>query len=690
MCGIFGQATNNPKKINQGNIRILGMFNESRGKNSCGITVDGEIYHGLEKEKLFTDFMKGRKFDAKQIPVVFGHTRTSSVGAINEYNAHPFGFGENEQGNIKFIGVHNGTLHNHKDLAEEYNIEASAQYINQYNVELTRQKIDSEILLEILSKSGNDFSVLEKYNGRAALVWTDTDNPNIVYLYSGESAFTNYANSKVEEERPLIVYPESKNNLYFSSMPDSLYAIGGTDDDVFQIDYNTVYSVKNGDFANARKTKISRDECCISDASYGGTSRVGKSGINTTGFVAGAATNLNYNLNNHRSLVNAYFEVKGATANEAFGDNTSSLPRLRIPGLSNLYSENPLVLPENKKQIYNKKLRFYQNSELISGIFTHIEGWGFYKYGSDVKEAYDKWVRTVGVRFVDGDFDFMSLKSNEGHVIYTDPMDAPDFYYIYQGAVLKTLLDYTTMLEIERNQKKSGVIIPGLISYEKLSHMSLHAVIDPEVGYKKDEKAFKDGVLFSGVEKFFAFDKKYYIKNGSLGAAYKREKKAETPVIILPETTEKMSKIDYVNIDREKALKEVKDKLVNLELDEGLKYAKNIEKTIKNREILTEAVEDSLEDELNDQDVWQGNFDGQKVYYTLNQKNEKEALVLSDDEAVETVNKIINDHFVGPMELFQKCKEKLRPFMELSEAKEGVRLINNIDKILLEFVKDNN
>lgn len=689
MCGIFGQATNSPKKINQGNIRILGMFNESRGKNSCGITIDGEIYHGLEKEKLFTDFMKGRKFDAKQIPIVFGHTRTSSVGAVNEYNAHPFGFGENEQGNIKFIGVHNGTLHNHKDLAEEYGVEVSAPYTNQYNVDLTRQKIDSEILLEILSKSGNDFSVLEKYNGRAALVWTDTDNPNIIYLYSGESSFTNYATSKVEEERPLIVYLESKNNLYFSSMPESLYAIGGTDEDVFQIDYNTVYSVKNGDFAHARKTKISRDECCISDTSYGGTSRVGKHGPSTIGSVAGTQTNLNYNLNNHRSLVNAYSEIKGATPNEAFGNSESNLPRLRIPGFSNLYNENPIILPTNNKQIYNKRLRFYQNSELISGIFTHIEGWGFYKYGNDVKEAYDKWVRTVGVRFVEGDFDFLALRLGEGQVVYKDPMDAPDFYYIYQGAVLKNLLDYTTMLGVERNQKNSGVTFPTLIPYEKLSHMCLHAVIDPEVGYKKEEKVFKDGVLFSGIEKFFAFDKKYYIKNGCLGAAYKREKKVETPVIILPDSTKKISKLEYVNIDREKALTEVKDKLVNLELDEGLKYAKNIEKTIKHREILTEAVEDTLEDELNAQESGD-NLDGRKVYYTLNRKNEKEALVLTDKEAIDEIEKIINDHFVEPMELFQQCKQKLRPFIELSEAKEGIRLIDNIDAILLEFVKDNN
>lgn len=106
MCGIFGQATNSPKKINEYKVKMLGMYNETRGRNSCGITYDGEIYHGLDKDKLWTDFIKGRKFRATKFPIMFGHTRQSSVGAINHFNSHPFGFGiNNTNDGYKFIGV---------------------------------------------------------------------------------------------------------------------------------------------------------------------------------------------------------------------------------------------------------------------------------------------------------------------------------------------------------------------------------------------------------------------------------------------------------------------------------------------------------------------------------------------------------------------------------------------------------
>src|SRR5436190_1430953 len=172
MCGIFGQSTSNPSKLNQANIRILGMFNESRGKNSCGITYDDEIYHGLLTEKLFTDFMKGRDFKAEHNPLMFGHTRSASSGVVNEFNAHPFGFGINRKtGGYKFIGVHNGTLYNQEELAKQYGVEITQKYTNEYKTELTRTKIDSEILLEIIHRT-RSFDVLSSYIGRAALVWT--------------------------------------------------------------------------------------------------------------------------------------------------------------------------------------------------------------------------------------------------------------------------------------------------------------------------------------------------------------------------------------------------------------------------------------------------------------------------------------------------------------------------------------
>jgi len=129
-------------------------------------------------------------------------------------------------------------------------------YINEYNYPAVRRKIDSEILLEILYKT-KSYKVLSEYIGGAALAWTWIGEPNKMYLWSGASKLWEHSKDK-EEERPLCVYQKSKNNTYFSSLEESLYALGGTEANVCQIDYNTVYVITDGDFKNADKLPVSR------------------------------------------------------------------------------------------------------------------------------------------------------------------------------------------------------------------------------------------------------------------------------------------------------------------------------------------------------------------------------------------------------------------------------------------------
>jgi hypothetical protein len=93
-CGIFGQATNTPVKLDVSSVNILGIYNIERGKQSCGLTWDGDIQHGIDKDKLYSDFIKNRNIKPKYFPTMFGHTRQSSYGNIvNLDNAHPFGYG---------------------------------------------------------------------------------------------------------------------------------------------------------------------------------------------------------------------------------------------------------------------------------------------------------------------------------------------------------------------------------------------------------------------------------------------------------------------------------------------------------------------------------------------------------------------------------------------------------------------
>lgn len=100
--------------------------------------------------------------------------------------------------------------------------------LNKFNVktEETRTKIDSEILLEILYNSKN-FKVLSEYNGTAALVFINLNEPDCVWVWKGASRSYTHANADVTEERPLFYYQETPNSLYISSIEDSLLTIGG-------------------------------------------------------------------------------------------------------------------------------------------------------------------------------------------------------------------------------------------------------------------------------------------------------------------------------------------------------------------------------------------------------------------------------------------------------------------------------
>jgi glucosamine 6-phosphate synthetase-like amidotransferase/phosphosugar isomerase protein len=58
--------------------------------DSCGVTTDGEIYHGSLTTKNYGDFIVNTGYERpNKFPVVFGHTRKSSSGGINANNIHP-------------------------------------------------------------------------------------------------------------------------------------------------------------------------------------------------------------------------------------------------------------------------------------------------------------------------------------------------------------------------------------------------------------------------------------------------------------------------------------------------------------------------------------------------------------------------------------------------------------------------
>jgi hypothetical protein len=505
MCGIFGQATNNPSKINSANIKILGMINESRGKNSCGITIDGEIYHGLENEKLFTDFAKGKSFKAKKYPIVIGHTRQASVGVINHHNAHPFGFGDNN-GDYEFIGVHNGTLNNHEDLAKKYNIETYPKTI-EGNISSWRTKIDSEILLEILHSEKN-VKVLSEYNGKAALVWTLTTEPDTIYLFSGKSIEDEGdSQTTAKEERPMNVWIESKNNFYFSSLPEALYIIGGSKENVFQIRYNTIFKVKNGDFKNAEMITVSRRKCFQDrpiKKHYGTHSSSAIDNVLNGNILKNPQLTCGYNLNDYK---------------------TPSTKDSKIFKNLNIYDDRALL---NRKKygtkVYTEKLRYYRNGHLINGIYFNINNYGLYFVGYESKDIFDCVKRNINKKFI---YEVGVFRDNSdtrnGHVPFTHSAAKETRpYYFINGVMLKTMTDYN-ILQLQKQTNSNSFMLTA----ERLSHASTLPVCDL-MKKQDDEKQgiYWMGKLYTGEIEGLLFEKKYIIQDGNLIDA--KELKSET------------------------------------------------------------------------------------------------------------------------------------------------------------------
>ena len=56
MCGLFGIINSEPKTLDRRAFLTLGVINDTRGGDSCGVFIDGQVEYGYDKLKLFADF----------------------------------------------------------------------------------------------------------------------------------------------------------------------------------------------------------------------------------------------------------------------------------------------------------------------------------------------------------------------------------------------------------------------------------------------------------------------------------------------------------------------------------------------------------------------------------------------------------------------------------------------------------
>jgi hypothetical protein len=225
VCGIFAIINNQRDDFDYQSFCTLGVANDRRGGDSCGIFIDGKTEYGIDKLAKFEDFFWDSELlnTTTHSKIALGHCRKASPGmAINLKNAHPIVIeedvevdeGEEPRKEIKFVMVHNGTIHNYEELAKKF--------IPQIDI---KGMTDSQVLARLIYYSGFDF--LAEYNGGTAFIAVDyrKAKPEIL-LWRGESKKFS-TSTEDDEERPLFANFEN-DRLVVSSIPSYLAIVDQT------------------------------------------------------------------------------------------------------------------------------------------------------------------------------------------------------------------------------------------------------------------------------------------------------------------------------------------------------------------------------------------------------------------------------------------------------------------------------
>lgn len=208
MCGIFGQINKKHGKFNFPAFTTLGIANDSRGGDSCGIFIDDKVEYGIDDNKLFTNFLSDSKLlkSTKECHIAFGHCRKASVGLKTIEQAQPCIIKEDDV--IKYVVIHNGTITNYKELANKYIP----------GIDITKLT-DSQIMTNIFYYCG--YNVLKEYEGAGVFVIADyrEEQPQIL-MFKGGSKSTSYS-VNITEERPLY-FAKTDDAYLFSSIYEYL------------------------------------------------------------------------------------------------------------------------------------------------------------------------------------------------------------------------------------------------------------------------------------------------------------------------------------------------------------------------------------------------------------------------------------------------------------------------------------
>tara|TARA_X000001382_G_C3156629_1_gene174779 strand:- start:279 stop:1199 length:921 start_codon:yes stop_codon:yes gene_type:complete len=218
MCGLAGIVLKQESRaVNQTALAIDGFRKmlvsaESRGHHSTGFAVidassEFYIHKAPRSASEFVnkaDTLSALELVDSETSVIMGHTRYGTKGSryINANN-HPIR-------TQTVIGTHNGSVQNDDELFDKFDMNRFAE-------------VDSEVLFRLFATSSgiSDFikNRLPIVRGRVSMVWADTENPDIVYLYKGN----NPLECAYSPEYRAIFYGSTKEIVDSSKVSDLQY-----------------------------------------------------------------------------------------------------------------------------------------------------------------------------------------------------------------------------------------------------------------------------------------------------------------------------------------------------------------------------------------------------------------------------------------------------------------------------------
>ena len=214
MCGIAGIITKTPRVFDYATFCTLGIANDARGGDSCGVFIDGKYEYGTGDTKLFSNYFLSSDLldNTSKAMVAMVHCRKASVGKISKETAQPVVLTD-KSGKVLYVLMHNGTIHNYRELAEKYIPK----------IDITGMT-DSQVMARIFFNCG--YKALEEYNGGAVFAIADYrgGSPKVL-LFKGASKRNRYSKEE-EEERPLYYCIDKvRRELVFSSIAINLIAL---------------------------------------------------------------------------------------------------------------------------------------------------------------------------------------------------------------------------------------------------------------------------------------------------------------------------------------------------------------------------------------------------------------------------------------------------------------------------------